>query len=93
MCKRHYVFILFDQILTKAIQQSIELETIEMNKNLWAMNKNIPLMALDFIWFGAELALIELIAALKFCVSSLFGYDGDVIYMEYNNQRRKKCYK
>lgn len=34
-------------------------------------------MALDFTWFGVELTLIELIAALKFCVSSLFAYDGD----------------
>lgn len=47
-------------------------------------------MALDFIWFGAELALIELIAALKFCVSSLFGYDGDVIYMELLLQEKRK---
>lgn len=36
----------------------------------------------DFTRFGVELTgcdiLIEFIAALKFCVSSLFGYDGDV---------------
>lgn len=41
----------------------------------------IPLLVFDFTRFGVELTggiLIELIAALKFWLSSLFGYDGDI---------------
>lgn len=39
------------------------------------------MLVFDFVRFGVELTgdtLIELMAALKFCESSLFGYDGDI---------------